>query len=225
MASVPNHTNPAFDNDIDKLHALTDKIGKRAQKAIDQAIKALQTGDAKLAKKVVEQDAQIDKLEQKIDQLAIRTLALRAPMADDLRDVVAVLKIAAVVERIGDYAKNVAKRIPQLEKREPETIDPLIKMGSLAADLVAMALTAFKKGDSELAKEIAVRDDDIDNLYSKIFTDSLGAMAADASGIAERAHALFIAKHLERIGDHATNIAEFVHYAATGEAMPERTDA
>lgn len=225
MASNPAHTLRAFDNDIDKLHALTDKIGQRAMKAIHQAMKALETGDAALARKVIEKDADIDKLEQKIDQLAIRTLALRAPMADDLRDIVAVLKIAAVVERIGDYAKNVAKRVPQLEKREAETIDPLLKMGSLAADLVALALRAFAEGDAELAKEVAVRDDEIDDLYSQVFKDSLGAMAADASGINERAHALFMAKHLERIGDHATNIAEFVHYSATGLAMPERADA
>lgn len=215
------HTLRAFDDDIDRLRGKIGKIGDLAQRSIAQAMQALRDGDDTLARQVIADDKAIDELEQRIDQLAIRTLALRAPMADDLRDIVAVLKMASIIERIGDYAKNIARRVPQVSVDDDKALEPLLRMGKLAGDLVALALSAFAERDEAIALTVAVGDDAVDALYADIFRDTLVAMADHSDEISERAHALFIAKHLERIGDHATNLAEIIYYAEMGEAMPE----
>jgi phosphate transport system protein len=150
-------------------------------------------------------------------------IALRAPMASDLRDVVAALKISSVVERIGDYAKNIAKRVPMLEnvgKIEPLSVLP--EMARIATGMVHDVLDAFVDRDAEAAVRVCQRDSAVDDFYDSIFRALLTHMMENPQNIGPSAHLLFVAKNLERVGDHATNIAEMVYYAATGLHMTDR---
>jgi phosphate transport system protein len=160
-----------------------------------------------------------------VDRLAIRILALRAPMADDLREVIASLKIAAAIERIGDYAKNIAKRVGHIEGRkrfEPLTLLPA--MAEIAAEMVHDVLNAFAARDPEAAKEIVERDAKVDAFYDSIFRNLVSYMVENPATTSTAAQLLFVARNLERIGDHATNLAEHVYYSATGRYLPERED-
>jgi phosphate transport system protein len=160
-----------------------------------------------------------------IDRLAIRILALRAPMANDLREVIASLKIAGVIERIGDYAKNIAKRVGHIEGRqrfEPLTLLPA--MADIAAEMVHDVLTAYAARDYRVAAEIVQRDAKVDAFYDSIFRNLVSYMVENPTTISTAAQLLFVARNLERIGDHATNLAEQVYYAATGTYLPERED-
>ena len=172
---------------------------------------------------VVEEDKKLDRLEIETERRAVQLIALRAPMAGDLRDVVAALKIAGVVERIGDYAKSIAKRVPLLEnvgKIEPLALLP--EMARIATEMVHNVLDAFVERDAEAAVAVCARDDAVDDFYDSIFRTLLTHMMENPQTIGQSAHLLFVAKNLERIGDHATNIAEMVYYAATGEHMADR---
>ena len=218
-----DHTVKAFDNDIGRLRGLISQMGGLAEEAIANAIKALQRSDLELARKVREDDKAIDLIEAEVERLAVRTIALRAPMANDLREVVAALKIASVVERIGDYAKNIAKRVPMLESEDRiEPISILPAMAKIASAMVHDVLDAFAARDAEAA--IRVRDSDtaLDDFYYSIFRTLVTHMVENPKTIGQVAHLLFIAKNLERIGDHATNVAEMVYFAATGTQMGER---
>lgn len=221
--STIEHTVKAFDSDMNELRGMVAEIGGRSEQAIVSAMTALTNGDLKLAAKVVEEDKIIDDLEKRIDELTIRTIALRAPMADDLRELVATLKISGVVERIGDYAKNIAKRVPIVsESRKLGPVSLLPSMAKLTSELVHDALDSFSRRDPELALEVSARDQVIDDFYSSIFRSVITYMVENPKDIGVAAHLLFIAKNLERIGDHATNVAEMVYFAATGNSMPER---
>ena len=172
---------------------------------------------------VVEDDKKLDALEIETERRAVQLIALRAPMAGDLRDVVAALKISGVVERIGDYAKNIAKRVPLLEnagKIEPLSLLP--EMARIATGMVHDVLDAFVERDAEAAVRVCERDDAVDDFYDSIFRTLLTHMMENPHNIGQSAHLLFVAKNLERVGDHATNIAEMVYYAATGEHMADR---
>lgn len=217
------HTVKAFDEEIGELRTLIAAMGGRAEVAITRAIDALTSGDEAAAAEIVEGDREIDRLEAEVERLAVRIIALRAPMANDLRDVVAALKIAGVVERIGDYAKNIAKRVPTTRKdRKIEPLSVLPAMGLAARDLVRDALDAFAARDPAKAEKVCERDREIDDFYDSIFRALVTFMIENPPTISSAAHLLFVAKNLERIGDHATNIAEMVYYAATGEYMHER---
>jgi len=220
---MTDHTVKAFDDDINSLRALVAQMGGLTEDSIDKAMTALTTGDVALAQKVVAQDARIDELDANIEKLAVQTLALRAPMADDLREVVAILKISGVVERMGDYAKNIAKRVETVS--HPSHLEPLSllpSMARIAREMVKDALDAVAARDSRLALQVIERDRAVDDFYNSIFRTMVTFMMENPKMISESAHILFIAKNLERIGDHATNIAEMVHYVATGEKPPER---
>lgn len=211
------HTVKAFDEDITRLRGLIAEMGGLAEVAIQQALQALVNGDEALAAEVVERDAKLDALETEVDAMAVRVLALRAPMADDLREIVAALKIGGVVERIGDYSKNIAKRVGRIEGRtkfEPLTLLPA--MGEVAAEMVHDVLTAYAARDPVLAREVIQRDDKVDAFYDSIFRNLVSHMVENPATISSAAQLLFIARNLERIGDHATNVAEMVHYSATG---------
>lgn len=211
------HTVKAFDEDITRLRGLIAEMGGLAEVAIQQSLQALVQGDETLAAEVVERDAKLDALETEVDAMAVRVLALRAPMADDLREIVAALKIGGVVERIGDYAKNIAKRVGRIEGRtkfEPLTLLPA--MGEVAAEMVHDVLTAYAARDPVLAREVIQRDDKVDAFYDSIFRNLVSHMVENPATISSAAQLLFIARNLERIGDHATNVAEMVHYSATG---------
>ena len=217
------HTVKAFDNDIGELRGLISQMGGLAEDAIDKAMQALQRNDIALAEQVRVADKQIDVIEAEVERLAVRIIALRAPMAVDLREVVAALKIAGVVERIGDYAKNIAKRVPMIESEHRiEPISILPAMGRMASEMVHDVLDAFAARDEEEAVRVVESDNALDDFYDSIFRTLVTYMVENPRTIGQVAHLLFVAKNLERIGDHATNVAEMVYFAATGTQMVDR---
>jgi len=222
--ATTGHTVKAFDEDLGQLRALVSEMGGRAEAAITSAITALVNRDLDSAAAIVAGDRKIDLLESEIEKNVVRLIALRAPMADDLREVLAALKIAGVVERMGDYAKNIAKRISTLpDTRGLEAMSVLPSMGAVVTEMVRNVLDAFVARDPDAAVAVSVRDKAVDDFYNSIFRTLLTYMMENPHNITASTHLLFIAKNLERIGDHATNVAEMVYFAATGEQMAERT--
>jgi len=221
--ATTGHTLKAFDDDLNQLRASVAEMGGLAEAAIGAAMRALAERDSDGARKVVDEDRRIDALETEIERLAVQIIALRAPMADDLREVVAALKIVGVVERIGDYAKNIAKRVPAIE--DSPNLRPLSllpEMGRIVAEMVRSALDAFVARDPAKAGQVCERDRAVDDFYNSIFRTLLTFMMESPNNITPATHLLFVAKNLERIGDHATNIAEMVYFAATGGHLAER---
>ncbi len=223
MNSMQEHTVKAFDEDITRLRGLIAEMGGLAEAAVAQSLEALVKGDDELADKVVKGDKKIDALESEVDKLAVRIIALRAPMADDLREVIAALKIAGVVERIGDYSKNIAKASKQIggNRKQFEPLTLLPAMAEVAAEMVHDVLTAYAARDAELAREVIAADEKVDAFYNSIFRNLVSHMVENPSTISSAAQMLFIARNLERVGDHATNVAEMVHFAATGNYPPD----
>ncbi|MBU3076482.1 phosphate signaling complex protein PhoU [Sphingomonas quercus] len=222
MASS-GHTVKAFDEDLTDLRGLVSEMGGLAEQAISASLQALVNRDLDGAARIVESDKRVDEIEAEIELQVVRLIALRAPMADDLRDVLAALKIANIIERIADYAKNIAKRVPIVS--ETQAIEPLSilpAMGRLAAEMVRDALDAFAARDAEAAVAVCGRDRAVDDFYNSLFRTLLTYMMENPHNISPSTHLLFIAKNLERIGDHATNVAEMVYFAATGRQMAER---
>jgi phosphate transport system protein len=218
------HTVKAFDADIGELRGLISQMGGLAEDAIGRAMLALQRGDAELAAAVRADDALIDSLEAEVERQAVQIIALRAPLANDLREVVAALKIAGVVERIGDYAKNIAKRVELVESdTRIEPVSVLPAMGRMAAEMVHDVLDAFAARNPQAALRVCERDRALDDFYDSIFRTLVTFMVENPKTISQVAHLLFVAKNLERIGDHATNVAEMIYYAATGTRMGDRS--
>ncbi|MBV1918141.1 MAG: phosphate signaling complex protein PhoU [Sphingomonadaceae bacterium] len=217
------HTVKAFENEISQLRGLIAEMGGLAEVAIRDAISALINRDDDKARVIVANDAKLDALEAEVDRLAVRIIALRAPMADDLREVIAALKISGVIERIGDYAKNIAKRVTRFERTgqiEPLTLIPT--MAEIAQSMVRDVLNAYGSRDAQLAVEVIHRDEKVDNFYNSIFRNLVAHMMENPATISDAAQLLFVARNLERIGDHATNVAEMVYFAATGDYCTER---
>lgn len=222
--ATTGHTVKAFDDDLDQLRGSIAQMGGLAENAIAESMRALMQRDTEAATRIVENDKKIDALEAEVERNAVQIIALRAPMADDLRDVVAALKIAGVVERIGDYAKNIAKRVHVID--ESPNIEPLSllpEMARIAGEMVHNVLDAFVARDADKAVAVCDRDRAVDDFYNSIFRTLLTHMMENPHNITPATHLLFIAKNLERIGDHSTNVAEMVYFAATGEQMAERT--
>ncbi len=212
-----------FTQEIGQLRGLIAEMGGLAEVAIRDAIDSLTRHDLVLAQTVVAGDARIDALEAEVDRLAVRVIALRAPMADDLRDVIAALKISGVVERIGDYAKNIAKRVGKIEtinKFQPLTLIPA--MAAIAQGMVHDVLNAYAARDADLAIEVVNRDEKLDNFYESIFRNLVSHMMENPATISSAAELLFVTRSIERIGDHATNVAEMVYFAATGLYYSDR---
>ena len=223
MATIGGHTVKAFDADIDQLRALINQMGGLAENAIREAMRCLMQRDLEGARRVVEADREIDALEAEAERRVVQLIALRAPMADDLREAVAALKIVGLVERIGDYAKNIAKRVPLLEgegRIEPMSLLP--EMARIATEMVHDVLDAFVERKPDKAQAVCERDRAVDDYYNSIFRALLTFMMENPQNIGRSAHLLFVAKNIERIGDHATNIAEMVYFAATGERLTDR---
>jgi len=219
------HTVKAFDEDITRLRGLIAEMGGLAEVQLSEAIEALVKGNEALATGVIARDKKIDALEAEVDRLAVRVIALRAPMADDLREVIAALKIAGVLERIGDYGKNIAKSAMKVENRrkfEPLTLIPA--MAEIAAEMVHDVMTAFAARDPRLAREVVQQDDKVDAFYDSIFRNLVSHMMENPASITSAAELLFVARNIERIGDHATNVAEMVYYAATGTTLTDRDE-
>lgn len=225
MPQTTEHTVKAFDDDIGELRALVSEMGGIAEKAIGDAMHALIRHDLETAAKVVENDTRLDELDAECERQAVKLIALRAPLADDLREAVAAMKIANVIERIGDYAKNIAKRVPVFEKTpDIEPLSILPAMAQVVAEMVHEVLDAFAARDAEKALAVIERDDAVDDFYNSLFRALLTYMMENSHNITQSTHLLFIAKNLERVGDHATNIAEMVYFAATGEHLGDRHD-
>ncbi|MEY4891327.1 MAG: phosphate transport system regulatory protein PhoU [Pseudomonadota bacterium] len=217
------HTVKAFDDEIGQLRGLIAEMGGLAEVAIARSIDSLVQRDTDLAREVILADARIDALEVEVDRLAVKIIALRAPMADDLRDVISALKISGIIERIGDYAKNIAKRVGDVEGRAK--IEPLLlipAMAEIAQSMVRDVLNAFASRNSGLAVEVVDRDLKVDEFYNSIFRNLVAHMMENPATISSAAQLLFVARNLERVGDHATNIAELVYYAATGDYYQDR---
>ncbi|TKD50628.1 phosphate signaling complex protein PhoU [Sphingomonas baiyangensis] len=217
------HTVKVFDDELGQLRGLIAQMGGLAEAAIEGAIQALVRHDLEAAAEVVQGDKRIDALESEVERLAVQLIALRAPMADDLREVVAGMKIANVLERVGDHAKNIAKRVVEVEQANHiEPLSVLPAMATVASDMLHDVLDAFAARDAELAASIGERDRAVDDFYNSLFRALVTFMMENPKSITQATHLLFIAKNLERIGDQATNLAEMVYYAATGEQLGER---
>jgi phosphate transport system protein len=220
MAS--GHVIRAFDEELDALRGTVCEMGGIAEQAIIDAMEALVRGDLDAAARVVERDRRIDALEAEIETRVVQIIAFRSPSEVELREVVAALKIAGVVERIGDYAKNIAKRVPSIEDSHVRPVSLLPEMARIASEMVHNVLDAFAARDPEKARQVRERDVAVDDFYNSIFRALLTHMMENPHNITPATHLLFVARNLERIGDHATNVAEMVYFAATGEHLGDR---
>lgn len=219
---MAEHTVKAFDTEIGQLRGLIAEMGGLAEVMIRDAVDALARSDEAAAQVVVDTDKKLDALEAEVDRLAVRVIALRAPMADDLRDVIAALKISGVIERIGDYAKNIAKRVGDIERSKLGPLTLIPAMAEIAQGMVRDVLNAYGARDAELAVEVIHRDEKLDNFYDSLFRNLVAHMMENPATISSAAQLLFVARNLERVGDHATNVAEMVYFAATGLYHSER---
>jgi phosphate transport system protein len=223
MNEVGRHTVKSFDEDIAQLRAIITRMGGLCEVQIGTAVEVLINRDVEAAMRVVFADKRIDQLEMEAETLAVRIIALRAPLADDLREIVAALKIAGVLERIGDYAKNIAKRASAMAQAHP--IEPVVIVPEMARAVIGMirdVLDAFVDRNPALALSVSERDRNVDDYYNSLFRSLLTFMMENPHYITPSTHLLFVAKNLERIGDHATAIGEMVHFAVTGEHLPDR---
>jgi phosphate transport system protein len=197
-------------------------MGGLAESQLAAAIDAVARRDSELAARVIEGDERVDQLEREMDNLAIRLLALRQPMARDLREIVVALKIASDLERIGDYATNVAKRSIALAQSPPiRPVHALPRMATLALRLVKDVIDAFVERDADKALAVWVGDEELDEMYANLFRVFLTYMMEDPRNIGSCTHLLFMAKNIERIGDHATNIAENVYFLVHGTPLTQ----
>lgn len=223
MVDATGHTVKAFDEELGQLRALISEIGGLAERAIDQAMAALIQNNDDLACAVIRVDPRIDALQAEIERQVVTLVTLRAPMANDLRDVMATFKIAGDIERVADYAKNIAKRVLQLHlPLHPRGRELLLVIGQSVGAMVKQVISAFMAHDAVAAAAVCAADIEVDNLHDRLFRTLLDCMIENPDSIPEVTHLLFVGKNLERIGDHATNIGEMVYYAAVGEELPER---
>ncbi len=215
-----DHIVKSFDDELEKLDEIIVRMGGLAEAQLASAVQALSRRDADLAERVIRNDDAIDELESQLDVTAVNLLALRQPMANDLRRVVSALKIASDIERIGDYAKNVAKRVRVLCQIPPvRPAFAIPRMAGLAQSIIKDTLDAYVAQDAQKAIEVWTRDEEVDEMYNSLFRELLTYMMEDPRHITPCTHLLFIAKNIERIGDHATNVAETIHYRVTGTHM------
>lgn len=217
------HIARAFDRDLEAVQAMIMKMGGLVENALAESSRALETMDEVLADQVRANDAAIDALEEQVNAECARLIALRAPMGTDLRTVLSVMKIASNLERCGDYAKNLAKRTKVLADLAPlpEAAGSLKRMSKQVGLLLKDALDAFISRDAGLAAEVRLRDHEVDQMYNALFRELLTHMLEDSRKITPAMQLHFIAKNIERVGDHATTIAEQVIYMTTGRAPDE----
>lgn len=217
------HIVRSFDTELRGLTRIIVQMGGMAENQLEQSIQAIVRRDSQLASQVMQDDRRIDALEQQIDVDAVAMLARRQPMASDLREIIGALKIASDLERIGDYAANVAKRAIALNQVPPvRPVNGLPRMGRLAHEIIAQVLDAYVDRNVDTALEAWSRDEELDDLYTSLFRETLTYMMEDPRNITPCTHFLFIAKNIERAGDHATNIAETIHFLVNGEAIRDR---
>lgn len=216
-APTSEHIVKSYDEELHRLTGEIQRMGELALAQLDAAIDAVLERDSDSARRVVQTDSTIDTLEHEVSHDVVRLLALRQPMARDLREILAALRIAADIERIGDYAANVAKRSIVLNQSAPVQLAyALPRLARLAENLVREVLAAYRENDADRALEAWTRDEELDEQYTGLFRELLTYMMEDPRNITPCTHLLFMAKNLERIGDHATNIAENVYFLVHG---------
>ena len=222
MSDTVEHLVKSFDTDLKHLRDMLTEMGGIVESQVAMAAEAIMNRDTAAATRTVEEDPKVDALEHAIEQFVIRMLALRQPMAGDLRRVVAALKITGDLERIGDYAANVAKRSIVLGQYNlPYSLSGLSHMATLVQQQLKSVIDALGTNDTVKAIEVWRSDQVVDDIYNALFRELITYMMEDPRNITPCAHLLFIAKNLERIGDHTTNIAETVYYAVVGEVIPD----
>lgn len=220
---MSDHIVKAYDDDLAALKAMLSEMGGLAEEQLARSIDALLRRDTKLSDIVVHSDEKIDALEVAIEEKAVLTIAKRQPVAKDLRSIMVTIRIASDIERIGDLAKNIAKRAHAIyDNIPPRLTKGLARLGDLSQAQVKLILDAFAASDAEKAMDVWRHDEDIDALYNSIFRELLTYMMEDPRMIGACTHLLFAAKNIERIGDHATNIAENIYYLVHGEMLKEQ---
>ena len=216
-----SHIVSSFDRDLADLNRLVARLGGLAEQQFAAAIDALENRDVSSIDDIIAGDSALDRLEQELNDRAIEVIATRAPMARDLRSILSAVKIASVLERVGDYAKNIAKRsrvIIQEETNRSDTIS-LARIADIVQGMLRQVLDAYATGNAEQAMDVWARDQEVDALYSSLHADVLAVIAKGAEQASVSSHFLFIAKNIERIGDHTTAVAEQVYFQVHG-SMP-----
>lgn len=213
------HIVKSYDDELGKLDNMIAEMGGLAEAQLAAAIQAMANRDVELAERIIQEDKRIDEMENEIDNFTLRLFALRQPMAEDLRIVIAALKVSANLERIGDYAKNIAKRTVPLSQATVlgGARRTITRMGALVQGMIKNVLDAYVSRDSKKADDVRLRDEEVDTMYTSLFRELLTYMMEDPRSITSCTHLLFVAKNVERIGDHATSIAEQVHFIVRGE--------
>ena len=225
---IKKHLVKSYDEDIEQITKLITEMGALVERQVSDSAQALVDGDEALARSVIERDSEVDGLEERLDQTAIRVLARRQPMAIDLRIIAMALKISNDLERMGDYSVNIAKRTLRIQDHSPvRTIGTFTVMADICQEMVKDVLDAYIARDPVKAMAVWKRDEEVDNAYNSIFRELLTYMLEDPRNISSCIDLIFIAKNLERIGDHATNIAEKIHYMIHGDEInrERETDA
>jgi len=220
---MTEHTTKAFDSDLQDLARMVAEMGGLAEKQISDSVDALAKRDTGLAQRVTQSDANIDALQHQIEDKAVLTIARRQPMAVDLREIVGALRVANDLERIGDLAKNIAKRVIALNGEFPpaKLIRGVEHMADLVLGQLKMVLDAYARRDVGKAMAVWRGDEGIDAMCTSVFRELLTYMMEDPRNITFCIHLMFCAKNIERMGDHATNIAETVHYMIEGRPIAE----
>jgi len=219
-AEMAEHIVKSFEVELNRLRALLTEMGGLVESQVAMACEAILSRDNAAATAAVETDVKVDALERDVEEFVIRLLALRQPMAQDLRLIVASLKITGDLERIGDYAANVAKRSLVLNQLNlPFALAGLAHMSRLVQENLKSVIDAVGESDADKAVDVWRSDEGVDEIYNALFRELITYMMEDPRNITPCTHLLFIAKNLERIGDHATNVAETVYYAVKGEPL------
>ena len=220
---MPQHTLKRFDEELERLSATISEMGGLAENQVALSLVALRERDSAIAEKVIADDPKVDALDVAVQEQTVRLLALRQPMAVDLRVILSSIKIAAALERIADYAKNTAKRTLVLNSASapPAAVVGIERLGKLVRGALKDVLDAFAHNDVEKARDVWQRDEEIDQVYTGLFRELLTYMMEDPRTITACTHLMFMAKNIERAGDHVTNIAELVAFRSTGRGFDE----
>jgi len=217
---MTRHLVTALDAELQTISARISEMGGLAEEQLDEALEAVRLRDSAMAEAVIAADARLDRLEMQFEERAIQTLALRQPMAGDLREVVAAIKIASTLERIGDLAKNIARRGTYLNQHQPVKVSSsIVRMGRQVQTLLSEVLDAYTARDTALAVSVWNRDVEIDDMHNSIFRELITYMMEDPQLIGICSQLLFITKNLERIGDHTTFISEMTYYVVEGTPL------
>lgn len=225
------HIVSSFDRDLSELNQMVARLGGMAEQQLAAAIEALENRATDRLETIIKTDQELDELEFTINERAIEVIAMRSPMATDLRRIVAALKVGAVLERIGDYAKNIAKRTKVIiaEERDPRDAISVARMAGEVQQMLNQVLDAYATGNAELAMEVWDRDQEVDQMHTSLYSEVLKKMSHGGDMAAVHSHFLFIAKNIERIGDHTTTVAEqvyfLVHGVMPGDERPKADEA